>query len=116
MENRENQSPDMSKSQSAQQPTGTDKDRGEENRQSTQGGLDQSSSEPSDTGQSDTLTDQAGDVEGQSDFQSNDTEGASATGQANSPGFVGAEGQSDSSSEMVENEQDFTKDGQGSTE
>ncbi len=132
MENRQDQNSDISKSQSAQQPQASEKDRLEEQRKSAEGGLDQSQSQtgsdaskPS-TGQagfgesqSDTKTDQRSDIEGNATDQTSDTEGSSATGQASgSPGFVGAEGTQDTSSELVEDadKDDFAKDGQGSVE
>ena len=58
------------------------------------------------TGQSDTATKPQTDVEG-----------GAATGQATDSGFVGSDDQSDTSSELVEdNDPDFAKDGQGSIE
>ena len=95
MENRPDQDSDITKSQSAQQPN--QKDRSEENRQTTQGGLDPGNSGPSDT-----------EAEPRSTADS---------GPATDTGFVGAEGQADTSSELVEDDDpDFAKDGQGSIE
>lgn len=95
MENRPDQDGDIPKSQSAQQPD--QKDRSEENRQTSQGGLD-----PGTAGQPDTET----------------KPGSTAnSGPATDTGFVGAEGQTDTSSDLVEDDDpDFAKDGQGSIE
>ena len=111
MENRENQSPatgsesDLSKVQNQQQPQGQQGQPGE-----------QSDSDPSNSGQ-------AGFGEaGQSDTatqQRSDIEGGTATGQASdsdiegSSQFVGSQSGSDTSSELIEDDDDFAKDGQG---
>ena len=125
MENRENQNPstgsesDISKSQSQQQqPTGS---QGNQQQSDNQAGSEQSGDQAA-TGQSqpdqtsgaqsgfgETATQQRSDVEGSS-------LGQQPTGEAES-GFVGSEGQADTSSELVEDEdQDFGKDGQGAPE
>jgi hypothetical protein len=124
MENRDNQNPstgsesDISKSQSQQQPTGS---QGNQQQSGNQAGSEQSGDQAA-TGQSqsdqtsgaqsgfgETATQQRSDVEGSS-------LGQQPTGAAES-GFVGSEGQSDTSSELVEDEdQDFSKDGQGAPE
>lgn len=85
---------DVSKSQAAQQPTG-------QQGQQPEFGQDQAAGQPDDGFQSDTATRQ-------------DTEGASQSkekGESES-GFVGSQSDSDTSSELVEDE-DFAKDGQG---
>ena len=128
MENRESQNPstgresDISKSQSQQQPSGS------ENRQqqpdAEQSG-DQAATGQQQSGQSG-QPNTGQDTASQSGFgetatqQRNDVEGSSIdrqpTGEAES-GFVGSECQSDSSSELVEDEdQQFRKDGQGAPE
>ena len=128
MENRESQNPstgresDISKSQSQQQPSGS------ENRQqqpdAEQSG-DQAATGQQQSGQSG-QPNTGQDTASQSGFgetatqQRNDVDGSSIdrqpTGEAES-GFVGSEGQSDSSSELVEDEdQQFRKDGQGAPE
>jgi hypothetical protein len=95
MGNRPDENSDITKSQSAQQPN--QKDRSEENRQTTQGGLD-----PGNAGQSGAETKPGSDA---------------GSGPATDTGFVGAEGQTDTSSELVEDDDpDFAKDGQGSIE
>lgn len=99
------QTSDMSKSQTPQQPQGETK-QGDEYSQSQDGQLSEADS-PSTTGE-----------RSQSD-PSSDVEGASASGQANtSSAFVGSQGSSDSSSELIEDEDktDFAKDGQGAPE
>jgi len=109
MENPQDQNGDISKSQFEQQPN--QKDRSEENRQSTQGGLDQAQS-PAETGQADDR--QSGQTETATEQRSNTDEAASP---ATDTGFVGAEGESDTSSELIEEDDpDFAKDGQGSIE
>lgn len=136
MENRDKQNEtgqqsDISKSQSAQQPTGqaqaseTGQDRASEGGQSQesfgqqgdQSNFDQSTGQSDQSSQSsqpgygssdqgDTLSQQRTDVEGASQ--------ARETGEAES-GFVGSEGGSDTSSELIEDE-DLAKDGQGAPE
>ena len=140
MENRENQNPstgsesDISKSQSQQQPTSQagqqpsgqsgqsdDAERGAERTG------DQAATGQDQSGQSDRSTDEAGQSStSQSGFgetatqQRSDVEGSSLgaepTGEAES-GFVGSEGQADTSSELVEDEdKDFSKNGPGAPE
>lgn len=125
MENRENKNPttgsesDISKSQQNQQPAASHSDRqpqeGERNQtefgqsqQSPAGQSDQSSTAQSGFGE--TATQQRSDVEGSSLGQQPRTEAES--------GFVGSQGSQDSSSELVnkEDEQSFRKDGQGAPE
>ncbi|MEO5810088.1 MAG: hypothetical protein ABIR51_08555 [Sphingomicrobium sp.] len=67
----------------------------------------QSGEQPGHIGQSEAMTEQKSDIEGSSG-------GSPATGQAppQPSGFVGSEGSSDSSSELVEGD-DYAKDGQG---
>lgn len=101
MENRPDQDSDITKSQSAQQPK--QKDRSEETRQTTQGSLD-----PGNSGQSDTST--------KPDTEANPRSDA-GSGPATDTGFVGAEGESDTSSDLVEDDDpDFARDRQGSIE
>lgn len=130
MPDQDNQNPttgsesDISKSQSQQQPpnqasqqqgeTGERKGQFETGQQSDselsgdQAATGQAQGSSPDAGlQGDTLTQQRTDIEGGS-LQS------SETGEAES-GFVGAEGEQDTSSELVE-DQDFEKDGQGAPE
>ena len=119
MENRDRQSPETSQQNKQQQPTAqshqapTDGKSPSENGQPG-GAFD--SQQPSETGQveygqsgqNDTLTQQRSDIEGsagQSSEQASDTSG-----------FIGQQGGIDSSSELVEDDQDFKKDGQGSIE
>ena len=72
-------------------------------------GQAQSGSSPDQGSQGDTLTRQRSDIEGGSLASE-----ASGEGQS---GFVGAEGQQDTSSELVEDEdEDFARDGQGAPE
>jgi hypothetical protein len=131
MENRENQNPstgsesDISKSQSQQQPsTSQDPQQRSDSEQSGDQAAtgqsqsdqpDQSSSGQSDqssTGQAgfgETATQQRSDIEGSSldKKPADEAEG----------GFVGSEGKTDTSSELVEDEgEDFSKDGQGAPE
>ena len=120
MENRENQNPttgsesDISKSQSQQQPsTGQDRQQqpnAEQSGDQAATGQDQSGQANADqAGFGETATQQRSDVEGSS-FNKQ------PTGEAES-GFVGSEGGTDTSSELVEDEdQDFSKDGQGAPE
>ena len=115
MNDRENQNPstgsesDISKSQSQQQPSiSQDKQ--------PQSDAEQSGDEPAtgqdNTGQAgfgETATEQRSDVEGSSLDKKPTDEGES--------GFVGSEGKTDTSSELVEDEdQKFRKDGQGAPE
>ena len=121
MENRENQNPstgsesDISKSQSQQQqPTGSQGRQQQPNAEQSgdEAATGQSQPDQASAGQAgfgETATQQRSDVEGSS-------LGQQPTGEAES-GFVGSEGQSDTSSELVEDEdQDFSKDGQGAPE
>ena len=121
MENRENQNPstgsesDISKSQSQQQqPTGSQDRQQQPNAEQSgdEAATGQSQPDQASAGQAgfgETATQQRSDVEGSS-------LGQQPTGEAES-GFVGSEGQSDTSSELVEDEdQDFSKDGQGAPE
>ena len=72
-------------------------------------GQAQSGSSPDQGLQGDTLAQQRSDIEGGS-------LGSQASGEAGS-GFVGAEGQQDTSSELIEDEdEDFAPDGQGAPE
>ena len=132
MADQDNQNPttgsqsDISKSQSQQQPSQASKDEkfGEQSGQSGQfqdgqqrneelsgdqaaTGQSQSPSGSEQGFESDTLTQQRSDIEGAS-LKSPES------GEAES-GFVGSEGQQDSSSELVEDEE-FKKDGQGAPE
>jgi hypothetical protein len=119
MENRENQNPsagsesDISKSQSQQQPsTSQDQKRppnADQSDDQAATGQDQSAQAANQAGFGETATQQRSDVEGSSiDKQ--------PTGEAES-GFVGSEGETDTSSELVEDEdQDFSKGGQGAPE
>lgn len=119
MENRENKNPstgsesDISKSQSGQQPS-TSQDRQQSTSQDQSGSQNEASSQPdqpggAQSGFGETATQQRSDVEGSSLDKK-------PTDQAES-GFVGSEGKTDTSSELVEDEdQDFSKDGQGAPE
>ena len=119
MENRENKNPstgsesDISKSQAQQQPP-TSQDRQPSKGQGQSGSeqsQDNASSRPDQPGSSqsgfgETATQQRSDVEGSS-------LGKEPTSEAES-GFVGSEGKTDTSSKLVEDEeQKFRKDGQG---
>jgi len=100
---------DISKAQSQQQPPQQAKQQPEpgEQRQFETGEAE--AGQPDQGLQGDTLSQQRTDVEGAS-LKSE------ATGEAES-GFVGAEGQQDTSSELIdEEEKDFVKDGQGAPE
>jgi hypothetical protein len=124
MENRENRNPtgqdsDISKAQAGQQPAGQGQQQpagqagqqpemGQQSESQTEFGQDQSSGSPDQGLQGDTLAQQRTDIEGGSGQ-------APETSEAES-GFVGAEGQADTSSELVEDEDDFGKDGQGAPE
>ena len=118
MENRENQNPstgsesDISKSQSQQQPpsqAGQQSPQGE-------GQFDPANNDQSDdastgrAGFGETATDQRSDVEGSSLGKQDPT-------QRQQGGFVGSEGTTDTSNELIEDEdQQFRKDGQGAPE
>lgn len=124
MNDRDKQNPgagsesDISKSQSGQQPaSGQQSDRATTGSEQTgdQAATGQAQSGQFDQGRSDqagfgeTATQQRSDVEGSSI-------GRQPTGEAES-GFVGSEGGTDTSSELVEDEdEDFSKDGQGAPE
>ena len=123
---------DISKSQSGQQPaSGQQSDRATTGSEQTgdqaatgqaqSGQLDQSQSGQTQSGQAQSgqAADQAGFGETATQ-QRSDVEGSSfdkqPTGEAES-GFVGSEGSTDTSSELVEDEdEDFGKDGQGAPE
>jgi len=119
MDNRENQNPstgsesDISKSQSQQQPS-TSQDRqqqpdAEQSGDQAATGQAQSDQAADQAGFGETATQQRSDVEGSSIDEQ-------PTGEAES-GFVGSEGKTDTSSELVEEEdQKFRKDGQGAPE
>jgi len=96
-------------SQSGQFDQSTNQDRSGQSGQFDQSGQSGSQSDSSQSGFGETATQQRSDVEGSS-------LGAEPTGESES-GFVGSEGQRDTSSELVEDEdQDFSKDGQGAPE
>jgi len=103
------QQSDISKAQATQQPID------QQNRQTESGeqdqsefGQDRSGSQPDEGLQGDTETQQRTDIEG--------TSPSPEKGEAES-GFVGSQSDSDSSSELVENEEDdFAKGGQGAPE
>ena len=112
---------DISKAQSQQQPPQqASQQQGETDQRQGQGETGQQDNEEltgdqaatgssPDAGlQGDTLTQQRTDVEGAS-LQSE------TTGEAQS-GFVGAEGEQDTSSELIEDDEGFEKDGQGAPE
>ncbi len=115
MENRDdkNQQTDFSKAQNQQQP--------QAQQEQPSGKQNQSQEQPQ--GQSDYGS--AGQNAGQSDptsQQRSDIEGGTSTGQASdiegSSQFVGSKGGSDTSSELIEDDEssDFAKDGQGAPE
>ena len=130
MANEQNRNPgseqsDISKSQSQQQPLGQSGQQPESGQQSGQfetgqEGREEFSSDQSATGQSqsgspdlgtqgDTLTQQRTDVEGGSLGESESDEAES--------GFVGSQGQQDTSSELIDEEdEEFGRDGQGASE
>lgn len=139
MPDQDNQNPstgsqsDISKSQSQQQPTGQGQDRepSGESRQFETGSQsdsersgDQAQTGQSQTGQSqsgspdeglqgDTQTQQRTDVEGAGQSESGGVQSGEFSGESGS-GFVGSQGQQDSSSELVDEEdEDFARDGQG---
>lgn len=116
---------DISKSQSQQQPSQANQQSGERGQQQGQFGTGQQGDEeltgdqaatgqaqsgsPDAGSQGDTLTQQRTDVEGGSLSSQESGEGGS--------GFVGSRGQQDSSSELVDEEdEDFARDGQGAPE
>jgi hypothetical protein len=106
---------DISKAQSPQQPQGqTQREKGEqagqfETGQQEQFGQDLGGAAPDEGLQGETLSQQRTDIEGASGADQE-------RGEAES-GFVGAEGQQDTSSELIEEEdEDFEKDGQGATD
>ena len=104
MENRENQGPatgqetDLSKAQNQQQPFDEkgQSEFGKAQQQPPEGQADYGSA-----GQSDTVTPQRSDIEGgTATGQATDIEGSSQ--------FVGSQAQSDTSSELIEDDDDFT--------
>lgn len=98
MENRQDQNNSLNQ----------DKDFEKKPEQST----DQAKQRPED-GQADQRSSEQSDTTTQ---QRNDVEGGEATGPATDTGFVGSEGGTDSSGELIEDDPDFSKDGQGSIE
>ena len=94
------QESDISKSQATQQPTG---------QQDRQPAFDQdkSSDQPDEGLQGETATEQRTDIEGGSQ--------SPEKGEAES-GFVGSQSDQDNSSELVEDDEDFAKGGQGAPE
>jgi hypothetical protein len=105
------QESDISKAQATQQPAaqaGQQAETGEQREPQAEFGQDQSSGSRDQGLQGDTLSQQRTDIEGASGQ-------SPETGEAES-GFVGAEGQTDTSSELIEDEDDFGKDGQGAPE
>ena len=113
MENRENQNPstgaesDISKSQSQQQPA-TSQDREPKKSEAEKSG-DEAATGQAQSGFGETATEQRSDVEGSS-------LGKEPAGEAEG-GFVGSEGETDTSSELVEDEdQKFRKDGPSALE
>ena len=120
MENRENQSPatgeetDLTKAQNQQQPSGQ---QGQQQPQGQHGqsevGQDQqqpeSQADYGSAGQSDTATQQRTDIEGgTSTGQASDIEGSSQ--------FVGSQSGSDTSSELIEEDDEFSPDRQSDGE
>ena len=105
MENRDaqnSQQDPITSQQNQQQPTNQ---QGQQQQPTSQNETD--GGEMGQSGQSDTLTEQRSDTEG----------GASQSSeQGDTSGFIGQQGGIDSSSELVEDDQDFKKDGQGSVE
>ena len=110
------QESDISKAQAAQQPTGQQGQRPEAGKEDAEltgdqaaTGQAQAGSSPDEGLQGDTLAQQRTDVEGS-------TLASQPAGQAEG-GFVGSQGQQDSSSELVdEDDEEFGKDGQGAPE
>lgn len=100
--------------EAGQQPTGEQKqpEAGQQQQpetgQSQRPETSQSSEQPGYSGQSEALTEQKSNVEGSKDS-------SPPNGQARQPGFVGSEGASDTSSELIEDE-DSAKDGQRAPE
>ena len=119
MENRDaqnsQQDPTISQ-QNQQQPTDQQNQQSATGEAAPQSGGAFDSQQPSETGQADTGQ------SGQSDTltqQRSDTEGSASQSSeqgAQAPGFIGQTGGTDPSSELVEDSQDFDKDGQGSIE
>lgn len=132
MENRDNQNSDISKSQSAQQPIGSQQAQPEQASQEKdlqagqqplggQQGVGQS--ESFETGQADYGSERQSDAMLDEPTgglaQASDIEGSSqsATTGGESSGFVGSDGASDSSESLIDDESsDFAKDGQGAAE
>lgn len=106
------QESDISKAQAAQQPTGQQKQQpeaGEQTDDETPTGQAQPGAGPDEGLQGETATQQRTDVEGAS--LTSETKGEAESG------FVGAEGQQDSSSELIKQEdEDLAKGGQGAPE
>ena len=107
------QSSEAGQSGQAQQPPETSQQQGQSGQaqqppETSQQG--QSGEQPGHIGQSEAMTEQKSDIEGSSG-------GSPATGQAppQPSGFVGSEGASDTSSELVEDDH-FAKNGQGAPE
>jgi hypothetical protein len=103
------QEPDISKSQATQQPTDEQGQRRETGEQRQPAELDQDRPDQSDESlEGETATRQDTDIEGASK--------SPEKGEAES-GFVGSQGQQDSSSELIdEDDEDFAKGGQGAPE
>ena len=102
------QEPDISKAQATQQPTGQDTD-SEQTGDQAATGQTQSDGSPDEALQGDTLAQQRTDIEGNSQ--------TGPGGEQPSGGFVGSQGKQDSSSELVdEDDEDFAKGGQGAPE
>jgi hypothetical protein len=104
------QESDISKAQATQQPTDQAERQPETGAQSQQAefGQDRSEGQPDEGLQGETATEQRSDIEG--------TSQSPQKGEAES-GFVGSQGQQDSSSELVdEDDEDFAKGGQGAPE
>ena len=103
------QESDISKSQATQQPTDQQKQQPETGGQRQPAELDQNRSDQSDEAlEGETATRQDTDIEGASQLPEK--------GEAES-GFVGSQGNQDSSSELVDkDEDDFAKGGQGAPE
>ena len=126
MPDQDNQNPntgsqsDISKSQSQQQPNQASQDRepsSEAERSGDQAQTGQTQSGSADEGlQGDTQTQQRTDVEGTSLSDTAGGQSGETGGEAGS-GFVGSQGQQDSSSELVDKDDEkFGKDGQGAPE
>ena len=126
------QESDISKAQATQQPAGQQGQQAESGQQSGQfesgqqdnseltgdqaaTGQAQSGASPDEGLQGDTLAQQRTDVEG-GGLSGSGNQGGATGGQAGG-GFVGSQGQQDSSSELIDDEdEDFAQDGQGAPE